>query len=78
MRRRRHLLPSALAAAGAEVELPVEFEGSWQYWNVPALAPGASWSTSLPLTIASTQTAGTALLHIRTGISDTRWAVVVK
>lgn len=54
------------------------FSGSWKYWNVPALAPGATWSTELPLTIASTQTAGTALLHLRTGLSDTRWAVIVK
>ncbi|MFI5633049.1 hypothetical protein ACIA8E_27445 [Streptomyces sp. NPDC051664] len=54
------------------------FSGSWQYWNVPSLAPGASWSTSLPMAIASTQTAGTALLHIRTGLSDTRWAVIVQ
>ncbi len=54
------------------------FSGSWQYWNVPALAPGASWNTSLPMTITATQTAGTALLRIRTGLSDTRWAVIVK
>ncbi|MFB6707868.1 hypothetical protein ACFCW6_24510 [Streptomyces sp. NPDC056333] len=54
------------------------FSGSWQYWNVPSLAPGASWSTSLPMAIASTQTAGTALLHIRTGLSDTRWVVIVQ
>ncbi|MGW6900324.1 hypothetical protein [Streptomyces sp. NBC_00624] len=54
------------------------FSGSWQYWNVPSLAPGASWTTSLPMAIASTQTAGTALLHIRTGLSDTRWVVIVQ
>ncbi|WP_405911547.1 hypothetical protein OG760_00615 [Streptomyces sp. NBC_00963] len=54
------------------------FSGSWQYWNVPSLAPGASFRTSLPLAVASSQSTSTALLHIRTGLSDTRWAVVVK
>ncbi|UUN26077.1 hypothetical protein [Streptomyces sp. FIT100] len=54
------------------------FSGSWKYWNVPSLAPGASWSTELPMTVASSYDASTALLHIRTGLSDTRWAVVVQ
>ncbi|UUN30629.1 hypothetical protein [Streptomyces sp. FIT100] len=54
------------------------FSGSWKYWNVPALAPGATWSTELPMAVAATQTTSTALLRIRTGISDTRWAVIVQ
>ncbi|MFC5804127.1 hypothetical protein [Streptomyces formicae] len=54
------------------------FSGSWKYWNVPSLAPGATWSTELPMAVAATQTTSTALLRIRTGISDTRWAVIVQ
>ncbi|MEU2431584.1 hypothetical protein ABZ611_19065 [Streptomyces sp. NPDC007861] len=52
--------------------------GTWQYYNVPALAPGASFNTTLYLNVASSQTFSTALLRIRTGISDTRWAVIVQ
>ncbi|MEU8570856.1 hypothetical protein AB0C51_21370 [Streptomyces pathocidini] len=54
------------------------FSGSWKYWNLPALAPGASFSTELPMTIAATQSTSTALLHIKTGLSDNRWAVIVQ
>ncbi|MER7170198.1 hypothetical protein [Streptomyces mesophilus] len=53
------------------------FTGSWKYWNVPALAPGDSFTTELPLAIAASQSNSTALLRIRTGISTTRWSVVV-
>lgn len=56
---------------------PQGVSGTWQYWNVPALAPGATWNTTLYLTIPSTETWSTALFHLRTGLSDTRWATVV-
>ncbi|MFG2640754.1 hypothetical protein ACGFYP_07225 [Streptomyces sp. NPDC048370] len=52
--------------------------GTWQWYNVPALAPGASFTTTLYLDVSSSQSFSTALLRIRTGISDTRWAVVVR
>ncbi|WP_327433980.1 hypothetical protein [Streptomyces sp. NBC_01236] len=56
---------------------PQGISGTWQYWNVPAPAPGATWNTTLYLTIPSTETLSTALFHLRTGLSDTRWATVV-
>ncbi|MEU8571240.1 hypothetical protein AB0C51_23350 [Streptomyces pathocidini] len=52
--------------------------GTWQYWNVPSLAPGATWETALQLTVPSTQTFSTTLTHLRTGISDTRYTVIVQ
>ncbi|MFI1963135.1 hypothetical protein ACH429_03180 [Streptomyces pathocidini] len=53
------------------------YSTTWQYWNVPSLAPGASWTTMLYLQIDSTEDPSTLLFHIKTGISDTRWAAVV-
>ncbi|MEU8485965.1 hypothetical protein [Streptomyces sp. NPDC048641] len=57
---------------------PQGISGTWQYWDVPALAPGATWNTALNLTVPSTETWSTALFHLRTGLSDTRWAVIVQ
>ncbi len=56
---------------------PQGITGTWQYWNVPALAPGATWNTTLHLTVPPTGSWSTALFHLRTGLSDTRWAAVV-
>lgn len=53
------------------------YDTTWQYWNVPSLAPGASWTTTLYLQTDTSETAGTVLLHIKTGISDTRWSFIV-
>ncbi|MFF3839150.1 hypothetical protein [Streptomyces sp. NPDC001930] len=50
---------------------------TWQYWNIPSLPPGQSATTTLHLQVDATQVASTVLLHLRTGISDTRWAVVI-
>ncbi|MEU9702278.1 hypothetical protein [Streptomyces sp. NPDC047981] len=49
----------------------------WQYWNVPALAPGATFHTTLYLNIDASQATSTVLLHLRTGLSDTRLALIV-
>ncbi|MFD3943399.1 hypothetical protein [Streptomyces sp. NPDC058579] len=49
----------------------------WQYWNIPALAPGATAQTTLYLNIDASQVTSTVLLHLKTGISDTRMAVIV-
>ncbi|MFS4103145.1 MULTISPECIES: COG1470 family protein [unclassified Streptomyces] len=54
------------------------YDTTWQYWNVPSLAPGASAQTTLYLTVDSTQVTGTVLLHVKTGISDSRWALIVQ
>ncbi|WP_299537130.1 hypothetical protein [uncultured Streptomyces sp.] len=51
--------------------------GTWASGTVPALAPGATYATTLSLTVAPTRTAGTALLHLKTGLSDTRMSVIV-
>ncbi|MEV8567813.1 hypothetical protein AB0436_19935 [Streptomyces sp. NPDC051322] len=57
---------------------PQGITGTWTYWNVPSLAPGATWTTALILTIPSSETWSTALFHLRTGLSDTRYAVIVQ
>lgn len=57
--------------------LPQGIGATWQYWDVPALAPGASWQTALELTVPSGETWSSVLLHLRTGLSDTRFAAVV-
>ncbi|MEJ8661838.1 hypothetical protein [Streptomyces sp. MS1.AVA.4] len=49
----------------------------WQYWNIPSLAPGATAQTTLYLDVAATQVTSTVLLHLKTGVSDTRLALIV-
>jgi hypothetical protein len=42
---------------------PQGITGTWQYWDIPSLAPGATWTTALLLTVPSSETWSTALLH---------------
>ena len=56
---------------------PSGITGSYSYWDVPALAPGASWTTTLTVTVASTQVDATALLTIDYGSGTQRLCVVV-
>ncbi|MGW1893255.1 hypothetical protein ACWCP6_23870 [Streptomyces sp. NPDC002004] len=53
------------------------YDTTWQYWDVPALAPGAAFRTALYLQIDADQDDSTVPLRLGTGISDTRWALVV-
>lgn len=52
-------------------------ESNWQYWDIPSLAPGASFSTTLYVTVPSTETDTTALLHITYDTGDQRLAVII-
>lgn len=52
--------------------------GSFTNPNVPSLAAGATFTTTLNLTVPSSTSFSTALIPIRTGISNTRWAVIVQ
>jgi hypothetical protein len=57
--------------------LPQGISATWQFWSVPALAPGATWSTTLIVTVPAGETYSTVLTHLRTGISSTRQTFVV-
>ncbi|MBB6406784.1 hypothetical protein [Arthrobacter sp. AZCC_0090] len=45
--------------------------------NIPTLPPGRSWTTTLNITVPSTETDTTALLHINYGTGDQHLTVVV-
>ena len=45
--------------------------------SIPALAPGASWSTTLQVTVPATETDTTALLHIHYTTGDRRLTVII-
>lgn len=51
--------------------------GTWQFYDIPALAPGGTWSTTLHAAVTSAETATTALLHLGYGTGDQRLAVLI-
>jgi|GEM_PF-2723854 len=66
------------SAASLSLTAPDGITGSFDAGTVPALAAGDTWSTTLTVSVPSGQQDSTALLHIRPGTGDTRWAAVVR
>ncbi|GAA1038337.1 NEW3 domain-containing protein [Streptomyces murinus] len=71
---------SSAATAATTVQapggLPAGWSVTWSDTSVPALAPGAAWTTSFTVTAPAAGPDNTALLHQTTGLGDTRFAMV--
>ncbi|OIV39484.1 hypothetical protein BIV57_01230 [Mangrovactinospora gilvigrisea] len=50
--------------------LPAGLSGTWSNASVPALEPGATFRTTLQLTVAATHTVSSAPLHLTTALGD--------